>query len=79
MQRPFPNGQKCPFACNGYVIVVAAGQSQQFYSGVGTFNWYYLSSPPQILHGSWVGLESKGLICRYVTVILQQTQVSVRV
>ena len=28
---------------------MAAGQSQRFYSGVGIFNWYYPSSPPQIL------------------------------
>jgi hypothetical protein len=35
IQRPFPNGQKRPFGCNGYVTVVAAGQSQRFYSGMG--------------------------------------------
>jgi hypothetical protein len=28
----------------GYVTAVAAGQSQRFYSGVGIFNWCYLSS-----------------------------------
>jgi hypothetical protein len=37
-----------PFWCNGYVTAVAAGQSQRLYSDVGVFNWYYLSSPPQI-------------------------------
>jgi hypothetical protein len=50
MQWPFPNGHKCPFGYSGYVTAVAAGQSQRFYSGVGIFNWYYLSSPPQIPH-----------------------------
>jgi hypothetical protein len=45
----FPNGQKCPFGCNGYVTAVTVGQSQRLYSGVGIFNWYYLSSPPQVL------------------------------
>jgi hypothetical protein len=34
----------------------------RFYSGVGIFNWYYLSSPPQILRRSMVDLESGGLI-----------------
>jgi hypothetical protein len=32
------------------------------YSGVGIFNWYYLSSPPQILPFPRVPLERKGLI-----------------
>jgi hypothetical protein len=41
---------------------MAAGQSQRFYSGVGNFNWYYLSSPPQVLRGPRVGLERRGLI-----------------
>jgi hypothetical protein len=41
---------------------VAAGQSQRFYSGVGIFNWYYLSSPPQILRFPEVDLESGWLI-----------------
>jgi hypothetical protein len=63
MQRPFPNGCKRPFGCDGYVTAVAAGQSQRFYSGVGIFNWYYLSSPPQIPRGSMVLLESGGLTC----------------
>ena len=40
-----------------YVTAVAAGQSQRFYSGVGIFNWYYLSSPPQILRRPAVHLE----------------------
>ena len=44
MQRPFHNGRKCPFGCNGYVTAVAAGQSQQLCSGVGIFHWHYLSS-----------------------------------
>jgi hypothetical protein len=50
---------------SGYVTAVAAGQSQRFYSGVGTFNWYwyYLSSPPQIPRGSRVLLELRWLIC----------------
>jgi hypothetical protein len=38
MQRPFPNGHKCPFGCNGYVTAVAAGQSQRFYSKMGYIN-----------------------------------------
>jgi hypothetical protein len=61
MQRPFPNGKKCPFGCNGYVTAVAVGQSQRLYSGVGIFNWYYLSSPPQILCAPGVELELRGL------------------
>jgi hypothetical protein len=39
------------FGCNGCVTAVAAGQSQRFYSGVGIFNWYYLSSAPPELPG----------------------------
>jgi hypothetical protein len=62
MQRSLLNGHKCPFGCNGYVTAVAAGQSQRFYSGVGIFSWYYLSSPPQILRGSRYQLELGGLI-----------------
>ena len=53
-----PNGPKCPFGCDGYVTVVAAGQVQRFYSGVGIFNWHYLSSPPQIPQELGVPLES---------------------
>jgi hypothetical protein len=40
---------------------VAVGQSQRFYSGVGIFNWYYLSSPPQIPRRRGVDLELGGL------------------
>jgi hypothetical protein len=47
--------------CNGYVTAVAVGQSQRLYSGVGIFNWCYLSSPPQILRFPGVHLESGGL------------------
>jgi hypothetical protein len=39
MQRPFPNGKKCPFGYNSYVTAVAAGQSQRFYSGVQDGNF----------------------------------------
>ena len=48
---------------SGYVTAVAAGQSQRFYSGVGifNFNWYYLSSPPQIPRRRGVDLELGGL------------------
>jgi hypothetical protein len=54
----FSNGHRCLFGCNVYVTAVAAGQSKRFYSGVGIFyNWYYLSSPPQILLLPRVGLE----------------------
>ena len=63
MQRPFPNGKKRPFGFNVYVTAVAAGQSQRSYSGVGNFNLYYLSSPPQIPRRPWVGLETGGLMC----------------
>jgi hypothetical protein len=38
------------------------GVQQQFYSGVGIFNCYYLSSPPQITRPSGVPLESGRLI-----------------
>ena len=46
MQRPFPNGQKCPFGCNGYVTAVAVGQSQRqrLYSGIRILTWFYLNS-----------------------------------
>ena len=59
--------------CSG-VTAVAAGQSQRFYSGVGIFNWYYLSSPPQILRFPVVELETRGLIL--LRVIQQQYPVS---
>jgi hypothetical protein len=68
MQRPFPNGNNRRFGCSGYVTAVAAGQSQRLYSGVGIFDWYYLSSPPQILRAPGVDLERRGLKC--VTVSL---------
>jgi hypothetical protein len=35
------------FGCGGYVTAVAVGQRQQFYSGVGIFIWYHLSSTPR--------------------------------
>ena len=44
------------------VTAVAVGQSRRLYSGVGIFNWYYLSSPPQIPRTPVVGLESGGLV-----------------
>jgi hypothetical protein len=68
MKRPFPNGHRCLFGCNGYCIyvtAVAAGQSQRFYSGVGIFSWRYLSSPPQILLRPRFPLERKGLTSLY--------------
>ena len=40
---------------------MAAGQSKRFYSGVGIFNWYYFSSPPQIPRRRGVDLELGGL------------------
>jgi hypothetical protein len=40
---------------------VAVGQSQRLYSGVGIFNWYYLSSPPQVLRVPEAPLELGGL------------------
>jgi hypothetical protein len=49
--------ENCPFGCNGYVTAVAVGQSQRLYSGVGLFNWHYLSSPPQIPRLSRVVLD----------------------
>ena len=62
MQRPFPNGKECPFGCNGCVTAAAAGKSQRFYSGVGIFNWYYPSSPPQIPRRSEAPFETGGLM-----------------
>jgi hypothetical protein len=47
-------------AASYYVPAVATGQ--RFYSGVGAFNWCYLSSPSQVLRGSQFPLESRGLI-----------------
>ena len=43
----------------------------RFYSGVGIFNWYYLSSPPQILRCSRFPLETGGLM--YVSTIFACT------
>jgi hypothetical protein len=41
---------KCPFGCNVTVILITAvAVGQGLYSGVRAFNWYYLSSPPQVL------------------------------
>ena len=60
------NGHKCPFGCNDHVTAVAAGQSQRYYSGVGIFNWYYLSSPPQSLRPPVVHLELGGLIYQWL-------------
>ena len=47
---------------------MAAGQSQRLYSSVGifNFNWYCLSSPPQILLLPGVDLERKGLVKYYI-------------
>jgi hypothetical protein len=64
---PIPQRTKVPVRvwrlCNGRKLAAAAGQSQRLYSGVGIFNWYYLSSPPQILRcsGAPLELESKRL------------------
>ena len=63
MQRPFPNGQKSPFGCHGYVRNGRGRWSNsaplELYSGVGIFNFncYYLSSPPQVLQASRAPLE----------------------
>ena len=43
--------------CSGYVTAVTAGQSQRFYSGMGIFNWYYLSSTPRELRLPGADLE----------------------
>jgi hypothetical protein len=61
VERPFPNGHKCSFGCNGDVTAIAAGQSQRFYSCVEIFNLYYPSSLPQISLAPGVGLEWRGL------------------
>jgi hypothetical protein len=39
-----------------------ARERSPLYSGVGIFNWHYLSSPPQIPRAPWVGLERGGLM-----------------
>ena len=42
---------------NGYVTVMAVGQSQRLYSGAGIFNWYYPSSLPRYEYElPWVAL-----------------------
>jgi hypothetical protein len=41
---------------------VAVGQSQPLYSGVGIFNWYYLSSTPRELRAWQAELEWMSLI-----------------
>jgi hypothetical protein len=38
---------------------------------VGIFNWYYLSSPPQVLRSSVVGLEAGGLALHRATITKQ--------
>jgi hypothetical protein len=43
MKRPFPNGHKRMFGCNGYITAVAVGQSQRLFSGVRMLTWFYLS------------------------------------
>jgi hypothetical protein len=60
-----PNRKKCPFGCNGYLTAVSAGQSQQFYSGVGIFyNWRYRRPPPGSKIPGGVQLEiTPKLIC----------------
>jgi hypothetical protein len=35
VKRPSPNGHKRPSGCGGHAPAIAAGQSQQFFSGVG--------------------------------------------
>ena len=64
MQRPFPNGHKFPFGCNVQRLCNGRGRWPKptviIYSGVGIFNWYYLSSPPQIPLLLRVGLELGG-------------------
>jgi hypothetical protein len=51
VQRPFPNGHKRPFGCNGYVAAMAVGQRQRLCSGVSVrmFIGNYLSSTPRAL------------------------------
>jgi hypothetical protein len=68
---PTDTGARSGVTCSGYVTVtaVAAGQSQRFYSGVGIFNWHYLSSPPQMPQGPGVELEAGGLKWRGFLII----------
>jgi hypothetical protein len=58
-----PQRENCAFGFNRYVTTVAVGQSRPLYSGVGIFifNWYNLSSPPQIPRFPGVQLETRGL------------------
>jgi hypothetical protein len=58
--QQFPNGHKYPLGCNGYATAVVAGQTKRLYSGVGIFNWYHPSSPPQVLRPSRCPLERGG-------------------
>jgi hypothetical protein len=57
MLRPFPNGQKLPFGCNGYVTAVAKVNSLILVGGslIGVIS----ASPTQILRGPGVYLESR--------------------
>ena len=53
--------------CKGFVTAVAIGQSQRLYSGVGIFNWHYLSSPPQTSDPTFPGgpprITAAGVLC----------------
>ena len=54
MKRQFPNGQKCPFGCNGHVTAVAAGQRQRIYSGVvRLFTWFFALGCLVLRVSSW--------------------------
>jgi hypothetical protein len=57
VQRPFPNGHKFPFGCNGHVTAMAVGQRQLLYSGVRIFTGNYLSSTPRARRTPGVYLE----------------------
>jgi hypothetical protein len=56
-------------------MAVAAGQSQRFYSGVGIFSWYYLSSPPEIPRVPVVDLKLGGLTLHTYMVTAKQCAV----
>jgi hypothetical protein len=62
MQRPFLNGRKCPFGCNGYVTAMAVGQRQRLYSGVRMFTGNYLNSTPRALRclRGWTWMKFTG-------------------
>jgi hypothetical protein len=49
-------------------MAVADGQSRRFYSCVGIFNWYCLSSPPQVLRPSRFPLEWRWLMLYVISV-----------